>query len=156
MYKKRGITTIFLTLGIMLVIIILFVSILIYASLNIVSRRIKKDITYIVTNGINAYDKEGLALEQYNVDIIKLEKDIQELLNKNHITTKSIIKDIEIKELKVIYEKQKIEESNFKVPSVMIKIVVKIRPIFNMLKKEYIIVIEDKIKLALLEYKEEK
>lgn len=152
MNKKTGIITIFLTIGIMIIIMGLFVITIIFASTNITVQRIKEDLVYIVTNGINAYDKEELATENYNVDIYKLKADIEFIMNKNYINNKSMIRKVEVTKIEVVYEKQEIEKSDFKVPFVKIQILVKIAPIFNILKNEYSIFVEEKIKLALLEY----
>lgn len=152
MNNKRGITSIIICIFSVLIIFVLLVSVIIYISINTLNNRVKQDISYIVTNGINSYDMELLSLENYKVDMIQFKENIQNLLDKNYQNKNGLIKEINVKEIEFIYEKEKIENSLFKVPYVHIKLSAKINKISSIINKEHELIIEDKIKLSLLKY----
>lgn len=152
MNKKGEILVISVILTVLLVIIFLFVVIIEYFQINNVFADIKSSLFYISQNAIMAYDKT-LPFDMYNVDNNRLKEIMERLLKENHITGKNKVKNIEMKEIKVILEPVVCYEHTGKYEEPVLHVVLKVEvePVVNIIGKKSFEVHDD-IKLALMKY----
>ena len=96
---KNGATNIFITVGLLLIIIIFAIIFLIYSQINNITENIRKDLFYISNNALMAMNENDLAYSMYTFNKDQAIEKLELLLRKNYVDGKGSITKISIKQL---------------------------------------------------------
>lgn len=156
--KKQGELSI-LVISIMSIIciIILFGYCIIYIQTVSIIMDVKKNLYYIVQNGIIANNKESLALNVYDNNDDEIKKYVEQVLNKTYIKGSTGIIKFEINECNFIANTEVVKKhtnNRYNTPIIHINITVYFKSIINIQNSSNIlqIKIHEDIRVALLQY----
>lgn len=142
--KKRG--NVFISVGLIVLVIIFVVTFLVYYQVNIITDNVRQDLFYASNNAILSFDTQDLSYKKYTVDENKTKKVIEYLLNKNYTETEGSITKIEITDLDIIYEQDKVRLDT--------QVQVTFKSVINLAgENEHSFEMNENIKIALLDYK---
>lgn len=142
--KKQG--SVFISVGLVVLVIIFAVTFLVYYQVNIIAENVRHDLFYASNNAILSFDTQDLAYKKYTVDENKTKQVIEYLLNKNYTETEGSITKIEITDLDVIYEPDKVRLDT--------QVKVTFKSVINLAgENEHSFKMNENIKIALLDYK---
>lgn len=156
---RGNISVIFLSLGVWYIILILFITAMLYTQINIVIYNIKSDLFYIVQNSLNRQIQETLAYSDYVFNKEEIKEHVETILKMNYIDGSnskkgktSNIKEIEAKEISLLYPGEVVNGCNTLGDKIRIHIKIKIVyvPIVTLLGGEKEIYLHDDIKMELL------
>ena len=138
--NNKGFTSIISILSVAIIIIIIIISLFIMYifQINFEIYKVKKDLFYIVQNVYISLDENEIIYNNYEFDIDNMKSKIQILINKNLNNSNNV----------------KIESLKYENSYIYIKLSISIKPIIDIFK-ETKITIDDKIKVKLLEVKNE-
>ena len=138
--NKKGFSSILsiLSIAITIIVVIITLFIMYIFQINFEIYKVKKDLFYIVQNVYISLDQNEIIYNNYSFNIEKMEEKIQLLINENLNNSENV----------------KIENLSYENNYINIKLSISINPIINIFDKTKII-IEDKIKIKLLEVKSE-
>ena len=147
MNKKKG--NVYITVGLLVLIIILFATFLLYYQVNIIVVSIRKDLYYATRNAILSLDTQELSYRKYIIDTQKAQEIVEELLRKNYIKDNGSVTKIEILDMRAECTDKNIVITN--------KIKVKFKSVINIIgDNNHEFEINETIKISLMEYSEEK
>lgn len=140
-------------------VIILFAYCIMYIQTVSIVMDIKKDLYYIVQNGIIANNKEDLALNEYNINDKDIRKYTEQILNKSYIKGTSGIIKIEINECAFIEDINMVKKhtnNRYNVPVIHILVTIYFKSIINTQNMSNVLAIKihEDIKASLLQYEE--
>lgn len=142
--KKQG--NIFISVGLIVLVIIFAVTFFVYYQVNIITENVRQDLFYASSNAILSFDMQDLSYKKYTVDENKTKEVIEYLLNKNYTETEGSISKIEITDLDVIYEQDKVRLDT--------QVQVTFKSVINLAgENEHSFKMNENIKIALLDYK---
>lgn len=142
--SKRG--NALISVGLIVLIIIFAITFLVYYQVNTIIETVRQDLFYVANNAILSFDLKDLSYKQYTVNENKTKQVIEEILNRNYSSTNGSITKIEITNLKIIENKDKVE--------VNMSVKVKFRMIINILgKNEHEFTINENITISLMDYR---
>lgn len=156
MNKKRGELLILATVILSLVLILILGAVSIqYFQINNTLTDIKSNLFYICQNAVIACGSE-LELEVYDIDSVKLQSIVYELLSKSYLENREDITSIKINELYIIQnegECMRHTDGIYKTPFIHIEIEVEFRPVLKLdnLPKRKVNIHQD-VKLSLMVY----
>lgn len=170
-YNKKGtIFILFITIGVWIILLVLFITAVLYSQINLIVYNIKSDLFYIVQNSLNGETELGLAYGEYNFDESSIKEHVQNILNLNYgineivggeeNVKKGSIKKITVEELRVLNDIGKYDS----IASIsgdalkdFIRIYVRVKltyiPVISIFGGEQKINIQDEIKMELLKIK---
>lgn len=140
---KRG--NVFISLGIIIIIIIFIAIVLTYYQLNIIIENLRYDLFYAANSAILSFDAQDLTYNKYTIYEEKTKTIIKSILNKNYVENKGSVKNIEITNLKIT--------SNNDNVNIQIEIEVTFDSVINIASsKQHKFKIKEQIKISLLDY----
>lgn len=144
--KKQG--SVFVAIGILVLIIIFFATFLIYYQVNILVQSIRKDLYYASNSAILSFDIQELSYRNYTVNEEQAKQIIEYILNKNYTEKEGSITEISITDLDIEYMQDGVV--------ITTQIQVKFKSVINLLgKNEHEFKMNEKVKLSLMNYNEE-
>lgn len=154
--EKRGAVNIFIPLGIVIIMIVLFSIFLTYYQVTVIINGIKQDLFYILQNSIIGCEQEGLKLGEYIPNNVQIYNAIESVITKNYIKEKSSIIDMKIEELNFITNSEEASvHTNGRINESMVhvRIKIKFKPIIKFENKEvYDVILHEDVKVSFLKY----
>lgn len=141
---KQG--NVFIFVGIVVLMIILFVTFIVYYQVNIIAESIRKDLFYASKDAILAFNIQELSYGKYMVDTNKSKEVIEYILNKNYVSDNSSVTKIKIMDIKI----------NTTTSDVVIKVEIKVKfkSIINISGEyEHEFKMKENIKISLMNYR---
>ena len=141
--NKIGNIDVFIVLGIGFLVVVFTCILLGYFQLNVVTNTLRKNLFFAANNAILAMDNGELSYGMYSIDTNKAKDIIQGILDTTY-KDNSFIKDININDISF---------ENTNKPKLKFKVKIKLIPIIKIQgKEEYIINIQEEVKISLMTY----
>lgn len=145
MSKNRKNGNVFISIGILILIMIVAISMLLYYQVNIIAESIRKDLFYAANTAILAFNTEELSYRRYNINKEKTKQIMQEILNENYTKPRSSIANI-----KILYLDIKHTEDN---ANIAVEIEVAFKAVVNLIgKNDYTFKMKEDVNISLLNY----
>ena len=147
MSDKKG--NVYITIGLLVLIIILFATFLMYYQVNVIVTSIRKDLYYATKNTILSLDIQELSYGRYLIDIQRAKEMIEEILRKNYSKDNGSITKINIVDIQV-------QDTNENIV-ITTEIKVGFQSVINLMgNNNHTFKMKETIKISLMEYNEEK
>ena len=131
-----------MSLGVVVMILIIFSFFLLYFQINTINSRIRKDVFYASNNIIIAMDKNELAFSNYELSLSRAKEIVEDLLKKNNIKENGYITDIKVEDVSY----------NLSTKKLNIKTKVCFKPVVRINDKDLTLFITEETKISLLQY----
>ena len=147
MNRKKG--NVYIAVGLLVLIIILFATFLLYYQVNIIVTSIRKDLYYATRDAILSLDTVELSYSKYVIDIQKAKSIVEEILIKNYIKDDGSITKIKVLDMQATCAEEYI--------AITTKIEVEFKSVINLTgDNNHRFKINETIKISLMEYNGEK
>lgn len=142
-FGKQG--NVFISVGIIILVIIFVITFLLYCQVNIVIENVRQDLFYASNNALLSFDAQELSYNKYMIDEAKIKQIIESILNKNYAQTEGGITKIQVIQLDILNEQDKV--------NIKIQVEVNFESVINIAgKNEHSFKMYEDIRISLLEY----